>query len=253
MIPSTASINLPTYNEAGHIVDLINALKIHVAPPIELIVVDDASPDGTAGFVTALADPAIHLIRRRQRGLVTALQMGIDACRGDVIGWLDADFSHPPDVAGQLVELIRNNACDVAIASRFAPCGRESIDASDSWLSRTQKRASSSINYILQQWLSPTCSDWTSGFIAMNADLIKGIRLKGYYGDYFIRMVGELVMAHARIQEIPYQSPPRRSGRSKTATSWLRLCRLALHYLQTIRVTRDIMGYKPTFKQTRQE
>ena len=242
MIRSTASIILPTYNEAGHIAELISSLKIHVASPIKIIVVDDASPDGTADLVTALNDPDVHLIRRRQRGLATAIQTGIDACQGDIIGWLDADFSHPPDVADQLIELIRNNACDVAIASRFAPGGRESIDPSDACPARAQKRASSSVNHMLQQWLSPACTDWTSGFIAADSDVIRRIRLQGYYGDYFIRMVGELLMAHVRIQEVPYQSPPRRSGQSKTTASWSRLPKLAWHYLQAMSMTRKIMS-----------
>jgi dolichol-phosphate mannosyltransferase len=246
MIPASASIILPTYNEAGHIADLVNALKTHVAPPVELIVVDDASPDGTGDLVAALDDTAVRLIRRRQRGLVTALQTGIDACRGDIIGWLDADYSHPPDVAGQLVELIRNNACDVAIASRFALGGGESLDTLDTWRVRAQKRASSFTNQRLRQWLSPVCSDWTSGFIAVNADFIKEIRLNGYYGDYFIRMVGELLMSRARIEEVPFQSPPRRSGCSKTTTSWMRLSRLTWHYLQTIRMTRKLCLHEPS-------
>jgi len=238
MFRVAASIILPTYNEAGHIVALIDALKTHVSPPSEIIIVDDASPDGTADLVSALRDPAIRVIRRRERSLVTAIQTGMAAAKGGIIAWLDADFSHPPEVAGRLVDLIRQNACDVAIASRFAPGGGESIDPSDDWRMRIQKRASASINRKLRQWVSPACSDWTSGFIAANAGVIKGIRLNGYYGDYFIRMVGELLMAHARIQEVPYRSPPRRSGRSKTATSWLRIHRLVWHYLQAIRITR---------------
>ena len=155
MIRTAASIILPTFNEAGHVVELIDALKTHVPPPAEMIVVDDASPDGTADLISALKDPVIRIIRRRERGLVTAIQQGIAAAQGDIIAWLDADFSHPPEVAGQLIELIRHNVCDVAIASRFAPGGGESIDPFDSWPARAQKRASSSVNHNASAMVKP--------------------------------------------------------------------------------------------------
>ncbi len=242
MKPLFASVILPTYNEAGHIVDLIHALKTEVPPPVEVIVVDDGSPDGTAGIVSAMEDSLVRVILRRERSLVTAIQDGIAAARGEIIAWLDADFSHPPEIAGQLVEMIRKKTCDVAIASRFAPGGKEPIATFDTWQVRIQKRASGLINRMLRQWLSPGCSDWTSGFVAGKAGIIKGIRINGYYGDYFIRMVGELLMAHARIGEVPYQSPPRRSGESKTAVSWTAFLQLAWQYLRTIRVTKKILS-----------
>ena len=242
MIRFRTSVILPTYNEAGHILELVDALRNHVPPPTEIIVVDDASPDGTADLVSAMRDPAIRVLRRRERSLVTAIQAGIAAAQGDIVVWMDADFSHPPEVAGRLVELVRSKACDVAIGTRFATGFKKPPAPFDTWPVRIQKNASAAINMKLRRWLSPACSDWTSGFIAANAPIIKKVSFNGYYGDYFIRMVGELIMARARIGEIPYISPPRRSGKSKTATSWLALFRLAWHYLQTIRMTRKIMS-----------
>ncbi len=226
-----ASIILPTYNEAGHIVSLIQDLDRAVAGPKEIVVVDDRSPDGTADQVAAMQHSAVVLVRRAERGLVSALQAGLDRGQGQVVAWMDADYSHPPEIAGRLVAAVRSGRCDVAIAARFLPGGGETAQAGDPALRRLQIAASRWANHLLRAWLDPACADWTSGFVAARAEVIRPLRLQGYYGDYFIRLVGGLIAAGARIEEIPYHSPPRRSGVSKTATGWRRMARLLAAYL----------------------
>ena len=60
-------------------------------PPFEVVVVDDGSDDGTADLVAAVADPCVHLLREPHRGIVGALQRGLDACRGTFVARMDAD------------------------------------------------------------------------------------------------------------------------------------------------------------------
>lgn len=237
----TTSIILPTFNEAGHIADLIRALCEQVHDVCEILVIDDASPDGTADAVEAIKEPLVRVIRRSERGLISALQTGIAASRGDIILWMDADFSHPPEVAEQLRGLVLSKPCDVAVASRFVknhPGRRNTEKGYKRWVQCAGSRLA---NKMLQHLLSKQCTDWTSGFVAIRAERIKPLQLQGFYGDYFIRMIGELIAAEAVIDEVSYQSPPRRSGHSKTATSWIRLARLAAHYGQTIRQTQRLL------------
>ena len=119
-------IVVPTYNEIGNIQELIDRIFANL-PGVQLLVVDDDSPDGTAELVEKIAanSPALHLIRRKaERGyggaLTAGIQHGLD--NGfEVIGTMDADLSHYPAYLSPMVELLA--AHDVAIGSRYVHDG----------------------------------------------------------------------------------------------------------------------------------
>ena len=83
------SVIIPTYNEREHIVDLVDSLFAEIRAPLEVIVVDDASPDGTADLVDELQRENVVLIRRKARGLASAFHRGILEARGDIIACVD--------------------------------------------------------------------------------------------------------------------------------------------------------------------
>lgn len=115
---------VPTLNEAGNIPVLLN--RIHralsgTAVRYEIIVVDDDSQDGTADVVRAHAerDPRVRLfIRKGQRGLAGAVIHGWEHTDANLLGVIDADLQHPPEVLPSLLEPVLNGA-DIAIASRY--------------------------------------------------------------------------------------------------------------------------------------
>ena len=95
---------MPTFNEAGNVGDLIRESVGHVrqagVSEVEVIVVDDDSPDQTwkVARETSCPEAEIRVIRRmKNRGLTASLNEGIAAARMDVIVWLDCDFSQPPE------------------------------------------------------------------------------------------------------------------------------------------------------------
>jgi dolichol-phosphate mannosyltransferase len=105
---SLVSVVLPTYNERENIGLLIEGILKHVQRPVEVVVVDDDSPDGTWQVVQSMAgkDGRVRLIRRTtERGLTSALMAGIRASRGQVIAWMDCDLSMPPEVLPDLLEV----------------------------------------------------------------------------------------------------------------------------------------------------
>ncbi|HPD33856.1 MAG TPA: polyprenol monophosphomannose synthase, partial [Candidatus Kapabacteria bacterium] len=113
---------IPTFNEADNIIPLIESIK-SALPSIDILIVDDNSPDGTAELVRnrMKEDTSIHLIvRQKKMGLGTAycdgfkyaLQQGYD-----YILQMDADFSHNPQELPRLVKEMEN--ADLVIGSRY--------------------------------------------------------------------------------------------------------------------------------------
>ena len=91
----------------------------------ELVVVDDGSPDGTANIAEGLNKKPhpITVVRRAGKlGLASAVVAGFGAAKGDVLLVMDADLSHPPDVAPRLIDAIANGA-DLAVGSRYVKGG----------------------------------------------------------------------------------------------------------------------------------
>jgi dolichol-phosphate mannosyltransferase len=105
------SIVLPTYNESKNIREMVSRLTrvLDGAYPgaYEIIVVDDDSPDRTWELAQSLTDqyPQLRVMRRQQeRGLSTAVIRGWQAARGELLGVIDADLQHPPEIAVNLCE-----------------------------------------------------------------------------------------------------------------------------------------------------
>ena len=118
------TVVVPTFNERGSIGALVEAVFEALGDtPVELLVVDDASPDGTGDAVLELArdDPRVRLLRReRKQGLAGAVFAGADEARGKYVCVMDADLSHDPaHLPGMLAKA--EEGYDVVIGSRFAP------------------------------------------------------------------------------------------------------------------------------------
>jgi dolichol-phosphate mannosyltransferase len=229
------SLVLPSYNERHNIVPLIQRLHELIQGPHEILVVDDGSPDGTAAAAQEAAEelPNLRVIVRQERCLTSAIQRGVDESSGQVVVWMDCDFSMPPETVPELIDRVRGGH-DAAIGSRFVP-GSTVLDAAEEGrLVRVQRRLTRLLNRGLSAALGAACHDWTSGFIAVRGPLIRGLRLRGDYGEYFIDLMAQLVAAEARIVEVPYRAEPRRSGQSKTAQGIVSFIRLGFRYLRAV-------------------
>lgn len=214
------SIILPTYNESGNILLLLDELEKHIRMPYEAIVVDDNSPDGTWRLVAeyALLHPQVVLVHRTQeRGLTSAINAGLDRARGQLLMWMDVDMSMPPARIPALLQAIRQGA-DVAVGSRYVYGGG---DARAVTPLLTFQLFLSKVLSILGGWfLRCSFRDWSSGFIVLKREMIEGYRLSGDYGEYFINLICYLIKRRgAQVVEVPYVLTPRERGESKTATN----------------------------------
>ncbi len=237
---SLVSVILPTYNEAGNIVGLCHDIHSALLQPHEIIVVDDNSPDGTSRLIEKLIAtgtvPGLRLeTRMTDRGLTKSIQRGIDLARGDVIVWLDCDYSMPPVIIPQLLAKI-DAGFDIAVASRFVAGGRYKEAAT--WFGGHESRAaillSRFLNWFLSHALFGHFTDYTSGFIAIRRPVLERIRLRGDYGEYFIDLICRSILLGYSSVEIPYVNMPRHAGVSKTGSSFIVLFKRGLPYLGTI-------------------
>lgn len=123
----TVTIVVPTFNERDNIAPLAQRIFATLDPAAaELLVVDDASPDGTADAARGLAPqyPVRVVVRTGERGLASAVLRGVAEAHAPWIVVMDADRSHPPESLPALLEPLRDEAVDAVVGSRFVAGGR---------------------------------------------------------------------------------------------------------------------------------
>ena len=183
---------------------------------IEIIVVDDNSPDNTWEIVENIqcSDAAIGVIRRMENpGLTNSINHGIQSATKDVIIWLDCDFSHPPDKIPQLIFML-NQGYDIAVNSRYTIGAGEERSGKGGTLQLFLSRL---LNWSVRFLLYPSFSDYTSGFIAVKREVFNEMTLNGDYGEYFVDFIyRSLKKGKYKVCEIPFIAPSRKSGESKT-------------------------------------
>jgi dolichol-phosphate mannosyltransferase len=222
---------VPTYNEAGSLPLLVDRLvKAFAGREWELVVVDDGSPDGTADLADGLGKThPIRVLRRPGKaGLASAVVAGFAAARGDTLLVMDADLSHPPEVAPKLADAIASGA-DLAVGSRYVSGG-----GIEDWPMRRQ--VVSRVACLMGNALVPV-RDSTSGFFALRRSVVDGVKLNpiGF-------KIGFEVMARGRykkVVEVPYTFRDREHGASKFGQSEI------VQYVQQLgQVARDRI-FKP--------
>jgi len=116
---------VPTYNERDNLPKMVARL-LALPDGVEILVVDDGSPDGTGKWVeeTSSSEPRLHLLSRTAKnGLGRAYVAGFEWALShgyDLVVQMDADFSHSPEDVPKLIEGIRDSGADLAIGSRYA-------------------------------------------------------------------------------------------------------------------------------------
>lgn len=237
---SAVSVVLPTFNEAGNIGRLIPEIVENIraagVPAIEILVVDDDSPDRTWEIAAqAPIEPGtaeIRVIRRMENhGLTASIREGVETAKYDIVVWLDCDFSHPPDRIPQLLYMI-SQGFDVAVNSRYTVGGGEDRSGKGGAL---QLFLSHSLNWFVRFLLTASFSDYTSGFVAVRKDVLREIPLRGDYGEYFVDFIYRVLRTRKyRVCELPFLAPPRRSGESKTGSNLADYWKRGRKYLGTV-------------------
>lgn len=201
---------VPTYNERDRLTELVTAVFAAAeaaALRLELVVVDDNSPDGTGALADELAGRfSMKVVHRAGKlGLGTAVVAGFEVATADVVGVMDADFSHPPSLVPVLFRAFRDAEADVVVASRYVPGG-----STPDW--PFKRRLLSRTACMLACGLSPI-RDAASGFFVIRRDVARATTIKA--GGFKICL--ELIVRSGvrRLVELPYRFDDRELGESK--------------------------------------
>lgn len=206
---------LPTYNEADNVLELAERV-LDQHPSIEVLVVDDNSPDGTGRLVEAAlaGQPRLHLLKRAGKlGLGTAylagFRYGLDG-GFDRIFTMDCDFSHNPKYLPAMLAAMTTH--DVVVGSRYVPGG-----GIENW-PWNRRLLSKFANFYARKLLRLTLRDCTAGYRGYSSEVLEtvdpfAIRSSGY--SFLEEMAWRVTRCGFSIGEIPIVFEQRKAGNSK--------------------------------------
>ena len=207
---------VPTYNERENIARLVTELR-GLPGDVNVLIVDDASPDGTGAIVDQMAasDPGIHVIHRTGKlGLGTAYKAGFDfglAHGYQYICTMDADFSHNPQSLPALLDRAATGY-DLVVGSRYVRGG--AVVGS----TRPRKLVSYGANWLAHIFLGVTINDCTAGFRCYRRAVLETIDLDAIFSSgysFLIEMGYYCQRAGFRSSEVPITFVNRTEGSSK--------------------------------------
>jgi len=206
---------MPTYNEADNLAWIVGRLR-EAQPGVDVLVVDDGSPDGTGRIADELAaaDPQVKVLHRSQKaGLGAAYRAGFRVALDagyDVIGEMDADGSHQPEQLHRLLEAARS--ADLVIGSRWIPGG-----SIVNW-PKSREALSRFGNIYVRILLGMPVKDATAGFRLFRRATLEKIDIDQVQSTGYVfqtDMAYRTLQAGLKVQEVPIEFIERERGDSK--------------------------------------
>jgi dolichol-phosphate mannosyltransferase len=206
---------VPTYDEAETLPLLVERFA---QTGFELLIVDDASPDGTGALADALAAerPWMHVLHRAGKdGLGAAYRAGFGWCltRGyRAVGQMDCDLSHPPEKLVEMLEVLDARNADLVIGNRYLPGG-----STGDW-SRSRRVMSRVGCTLSKALLGLPYDDLSGGFKLWRASCLRDLDLEATLAAGYAFQIETTQLAHLlgkRIEEIPFTFAERVAGESK--------------------------------------
>lgn len=218
--PPALTIVVPSFNERANVEPLVAAVRDAMGDvPWEMIVVDDDSPDRTFDEVRRVAqsEPRVRCLRRiGRRGLSSAVIEGALGANADVIAVMDADFQHDERILPKMLAKLRDEQCDLVVATRYAGGG-----GVGEWDEKRQKMSDLATR-MSRLIVGDQTSDPMSGFFMVRrsafTNAIYGLSQQGY------KILLDIISSSPhplKIGEVPYTFRDRREGESKISLTVL--------------------------------
>ena len=225
------SIILSTFNEKLSIEFTISEL-IKYLPGVEIIVVDDNSPDGTLEVLKKINYENLKIFsRKKTKGLASAFLLGLINTSGDIIGWLDSNMG---DTAKKFPEMLQNlKEADIVILSRYVTEGKDERN-------KIRVIASYLLNKFSKLILRSKINDLSSGIFLMKREVLNDVVpvAKGH-GEFMMEFLYKAEKKGNKIIEIPYIQPIDIEGHSKSFPNIAKFLYLGLFSL--VRIIQSII------------
>lgn len=212
LLTEMLSLVIPTYNEEENITELLNRIENSLKGiRHETIIVDDGT-DKTASLALETAKnkgyPVRVYKRARKRGLASAVIDGIKLSKGELIGIMDADLQHPPELLSTMLKKLQQERADIVIASRFSKGAKVDFGLWRTFVSKV---------FI---FLSHICipkthyiKDTSTGFFIFRKKVISGAKLEPIGFKILLEILAK--GNYNKVVEIPFHFKKRGAGKSK--------------------------------------
>jgi dolichol-phosphate mannosyltransferase len=220
--PMRIVLVIPTYNEReniGKLIDELQAVFRTLPHELQILVVDDSSPDGTADVVREhqRRRPNVHLLEGRKQGLgaayIRGMRYALDELGADALFEMDADFSHKPADVPRLIAALEQGA-DFVIGSRYVRGGTIPKE----WA--LYRRLNSRFGNLVARYVAGIYGvhDCTAGFRAIRSSVLRGMDMQGFRVQGYAFQIALLHAAAAegaKVVELPVDFIDRTAGKSK--------------------------------------
>ena len=228
---NNVSIILSTFNEKLSIEFTISEL-IKYLPGVEIIVVDDNSPDGTLEVLKKINYENLKIFsRKKTKGLASAFLLGLINTSADIIGWLDSNMG---DTAKKFPEMLQYlKEADIVILSRYVAEGKDERN-------KIRVIASYLLNKFSKLILRSKINDLSSGIFLMKREVLNDVVpvAKGH-GEFMMEFLYKAEKKGNKIIEIPYIQPIDIEGHSKSFPNIAKFLYLGFFYL--VRIIQSII------------
>jgi len=195
----TVSVVIPVYNEIRTIAQVLDRVRMAPTPGLkkEIVIVDDASTDGTGAYLRDLKDDNVkRLFHARNQGKGAALRTGFANATGDVVIVQDADLEYDPDEYPKLLRPIINDKADVVFSSRFA--GSEEHRVLYFWHSVGNKL----LTFVSNMFSNLNLTDMENCYKVLRRDVLQQIRIEEDRFGFEPEVVAKVARLHCRVYEV---------------------------------------------------
>ena len=205
------TIILSTYNEKASIEITIKELIKHINN-VEIVVVDDNSPDGTLEILKNIDYPKLKIFsRKKTKGLASAFLLGLINSQGSIIGWVDSNMGSVVKKFPEMISGLEN--ADIVLLSRYVAGGKDDR-------STIRVLSSRAINGFAKFILRSKIQDLSSGIFVMKRKvLLDVVPIASGHGEFMVEFLHHAEIKGNKIKEIPYTHRIDIEGNSKTFAS----------------------------------
>ena len=221
------SIIIPVYNEINTIGAILKKVKeVPLNAAKEIIIVDDASKDGTAELLKKIKDSSIKIFfHQKNQGKGASIRTGLRYANGDIILIQDADLEYDPKDYPKLIAPVLEGKVDVVYGSRL-------LSQKSRYSKFAYYAAGKSLTALTNILYRTKITDEPCGYKVFKADVIKSIPLKCSRFEFCPEITAKIAKRHIKIFEVPasYNPRSRKEGKKIKFRDWLEAVYILIKY-----------------------